>query len=170
MNVRTYVRGSRRERGVWFFSLEANGLAAVLGTRVSYGLPYRCAEMRIRYGPDEIKYMSPVISVQVKLQLACKTDRRFVRVSWNAFDSSFSALYDPRRPLGIRASAARAARHKRSLIKSSGSPLRLLQRQRQEVPDRSVVQSASAPMPDPNRYVHVLICHRGSEQLPPKGF
>jgi len=58
MNVRTYVRGPDGERGVWFFSLEADRLAAVLGARVSYGLPYRWAEMQIRSGPGEIKYTS----------------------------------------------------------------------------------------------------------------
>ena len=41
MNVRTYVRGPDGERGIWFFSLEADRLAAVVGARLSYGLPYR---------------------------------------------------------------------------------------------------------------------------------
>jgi hypothetical protein len=57
-NVRTYVRGPDGERGIWFFSLEADRLAAVLGARISYALPYRWAEMRIRYRPGEIEYTS----------------------------------------------------------------------------------------------------------------
>lgn len=58
MNVRTYVRGPDGERGIWFFSLEADRLAAVAGARVSYGLPYRWAEMRVRDGANEIEYTS----------------------------------------------------------------------------------------------------------------
>ncbi len=58
MNVRTYVRGPDGGRGIWFFSLEADRLAAVLGARISYGLPYRWAEMRIRDGAGDIEYKS----------------------------------------------------------------------------------------------------------------
>jgi uncharacterized protein len=58
MNVRTYVRGPDGERGIWFFSLEAARLAAVLGARASYGLPYRWARMRVRCAPGKIEYHS----------------------------------------------------------------------------------------------------------------
>jgi len=47
--------------------------------------------------------------------------------------------------------------------------LQRIQRRQQGGPGRSGVQSASGPMPDPNRYVYVLICHRGSERLRPSG-
>ncbi len=46
-NVRTYVRGPDGERGVWFFTLEADRLAAVIGARSLYRLPYRWADMRV---------------------------------------------------------------------------------------------------------------------------
>jgi uncharacterized protein YqjF (DUF2071 family) len=46
-NVRTYVRGPDGEPGVWFFSLEAGGLAATATARISYGLPYFWADMSI---------------------------------------------------------------------------------------------------------------------------
>ncbi len=58
MNVRTYVQGPDGERGIWFFSLEADRLAAVLGARLFYGLPYRWAQMRIRYDVRKIEYIS----------------------------------------------------------------------------------------------------------------
>src|SRR5689334_5835111 len=58
MNVRTYVHGPDGERGIWFFSLEADRLAAVLGARISYGLPYRWAEMRVRDGAGGVEYES----------------------------------------------------------------------------------------------------------------
>src|SRR5258708_5075331 len=37
-NVRTYVRGPDGQSGVWFFSLDAASVAAVLGARASFGL------------------------------------------------------------------------------------------------------------------------------------
>ncbi len=57
-NVRTYVRTPDGERGVWFFTLEAQRLAAVLAARWMYRLPYRWARMRIRHSGDEIHYCS----------------------------------------------------------------------------------------------------------------
>ena len=58
MNVRTYVRGPDGERGIWFFSLEADRLAAVAGARLSYGLPYRWARMSVNPLPQEVEYAS----------------------------------------------------------------------------------------------------------------
>jgi len=58
MNVRTYVRGPDGERGIWFFSLEADRLAAVAGARLSYGLPYRWADMRVRCDSTQVEYTS----------------------------------------------------------------------------------------------------------------
>jgi uncharacterized protein YqjF (DUF2071 family) len=47
VNVRTYVRGPDGGQGIWFLSLEASRLAAVLTARRAYGLPYRWAAMRL---------------------------------------------------------------------------------------------------------------------------
>lgn len=58
MNVRTYVRGPEGERGIWFFTLEADRLAAVLGARLVYALPYRWAEMRVNFGEPGLEYRS----------------------------------------------------------------------------------------------------------------
>jgi uncharacterized protein len=58
MNVRTYVRGPGGERGIWFFSLEADRLPAVAGARLSYSLPYRWAKMIVRQYPDHMEYLS----------------------------------------------------------------------------------------------------------------
>ena len=57
-NVRTYVRGADGERGVWFFTLEADRLAAVMLARVWYHLPYRWAAMRVERQGSTIKYRS----------------------------------------------------------------------------------------------------------------
>lgn len=45
MNVRTYVRGPNGEPAVWFISLEAARLSAVLIARAIYGLKYFWAKM-----------------------------------------------------------------------------------------------------------------------------
>jgi uncharacterized protein YqjF (DUF2071 family) len=52
MNVRTYVRGPAGEPGIWFFTLEADRLAAVVGARLGYGLPYRWADMHVKRGTE----------------------------------------------------------------------------------------------------------------------
>lgn len=55
-NVRTYVRDGHGRAGVWFFSLEAARLAAVVTARVTYRLPYNWASMRLSGGPDRLVY------------------------------------------------------------------------------------------------------------------
>jgi uncharacterized protein YqjF (DUF2071 family) len=45
-NLRTYVIDAQGHRGVWFFSLDAARLAAVVGARLAYALPYYWANMR----------------------------------------------------------------------------------------------------------------------------
>lgn len=50
-NVRTYVRDENGERGVWFLSLDADRLAAVVGARTGFRLPYQWAQMKLtRHG------------------------------------------------------------------------------------------------------------------------
>jgi uncharacterized protein YqjF (DUF2071 family) len=57
-NVRTYVRGPDGKRGVWFFTLEADRLVAVLAARISYGLPYRWAAMKVAASGANVQYTS----------------------------------------------------------------------------------------------------------------
>lgn len=57
-NVRTYVIGPDGGRGVWFFSLDAARMLAVLGARASYGLPYYWAAMSITGENGKIRYRS----------------------------------------------------------------------------------------------------------------
>ncbi len=58
-NVRTYVKGPDGGRGVWFFTLEADRLLAVLAARVFYRLPYRWAAMRVQQrNGDVTEYQS----------------------------------------------------------------------------------------------------------------
>ena len=57
-NVRTYAIGPDGSRGVWFFSLDAARLLAVIGARLSYRLPYFWAAMQIRGKSAAIEYRS----------------------------------------------------------------------------------------------------------------
>jgi uncharacterized protein YqjF (DUF2071 family) len=57
-NVRTYVIGPDGSRAVWFFSLDAARLAAVLGARVAYDLPYFWAKMGVASQNGAVHYWS----------------------------------------------------------------------------------------------------------------
>lgn len=57
-NVRTYVRGPDGSQGIWFFSLDAARMPAVLAGRSAYRLPYLWARMGLRHGPGEYRYRS----------------------------------------------------------------------------------------------------------------
>ena len=57
-NLRTYVVGPDGTRAVLFFSLEAARLAAVLGARIGYHLPYFWANMGVKSQGAAIHYRS----------------------------------------------------------------------------------------------------------------
>ncbi|HEX3878713.1 MAG TPA: DUF2071 domain-containing protein, partial [Bryobacteraceae bacterium] len=57
-NCRTYVRGPDGQSGVWFFSLDAARLAAVVGARLGFGLPYFWSRMRVERTAGLMRYRS----------------------------------------------------------------------------------------------------------------
>jgi uncharacterized protein len=57
-NVRTYVVGPDGSRAVWFFSLDAGRLPAVIGARVGYHLPYFWATMQVTSQSGTVRYRS----------------------------------------------------------------------------------------------------------------
>ena len=57
LNLRTYVHLNGIP-GVWFFSLDASNLLAVLGARLGYALPYFQARMRLREEGATIHFRS----------------------------------------------------------------------------------------------------------------
>jgi len=60
LNVRTYVRAPQEQDkpGVYFFSLDAASVLAVLGARAGAGLPYFWADMRVEVSGDKVNYHS----------------------------------------------------------------------------------------------------------------
>ncbi|MFT6803390.1 MAG: hypothetical protein ACJA2H_000397 [Nitriliruptoraceae bacterium] len=57
-NVRTYVTTATGERGVYFHSLEASRLGAVLVARGAFRLPYMWARMSVTTSPGRIRWTS----------------------------------------------------------------------------------------------------------------
>jgi len=55
-NVRTYVRDREGRSGIWFFSLDAARLGAVLTARATYRLPYFWSRMRLDERVGEVAY------------------------------------------------------------------------------------------------------------------
>ena len=56
INVRTYVRDGRGRSGIWFLSLDAARLPAVIVARAGYGLPYYWSDMAVRRNGPRIGY------------------------------------------------------------------------------------------------------------------
>jgi uncharacterized protein len=57
-SLRTYVRGADGGAGIYFFSLEASSVMAVVAARLLYGLPYFLAAMSIRKDGSRVVYSS----------------------------------------------------------------------------------------------------------------
>ena len=57
LNVRTYVTAEDKP-GIWFFSLDAASLLAVVGARATFHLPYYWAAMQMREEDGQIAYRS----------------------------------------------------------------------------------------------------------------
>lgn len=55
-NLRTYVRGPDGRTGIWFFSLEASRLPAVVTARTTYGLPYFWSSMSVTQDGGQVTY------------------------------------------------------------------------------------------------------------------
>ena len=55
-NVRTYVRSPDGARGIWFFSLDAARLGAVLTARLTYRIPYFWSRMSIERAGSTMSY------------------------------------------------------------------------------------------------------------------
>ena len=56
INVRTYVRDDRGRRGIWFLSLDAALLPAVLAARAGYWLPYFWSDVTVQVTGERIGY------------------------------------------------------------------------------------------------------------------
>jgi uncharacterized protein len=132
-NVRTYVRDPDGEGGVWFFTLEAAHLAAVLGARSLYRLPYRWARMNIERRGNIIEYGSTrkwafgtagtEIAVEVCEKMEAGDFENFLTARYRLYTVSrhrlaFAQIEHPPWPLR----ACRVLRLEQNLIEGSGVP------------------------------------------------
>jgi uncharacterized protein len=95
-NVRTYVIGPDGSRAVWFFSLDAARLVAVLGARVAYHLPYFWAKMRVESHNGTIQYWSRrkrPHAVNVMSDILVKPAGRFRSEELSDLDHFLTARY-----------------------------------------------------------------------------
>lgn len=68
LNVRTYVTDGETG-GVWFFSLDAANVSAVLGARLGYGLPYQHASMQLVESGASNRYTSRRLWTKADVEL-----------------------------------------------------------------------------------------------------
>lgn len=82
-NVRLYAVDSQGRRGVVFRSLEASRLAVVVGARLTFGLPYCWAKMRVRRVGTDIEYTTrrrwPASSRSLAARIVVRPEKRIVR-------------------------------------------------------------------------------------------
>lgn len=110
VNVRTYVVGPDGRRGIWFLSLDAARLGAVVVARRSYRIPYMWAESTLAERGSLIRYrvrrrwprakeaaLDSTIDRQDRLRVPSDLER-FLTCRWR--------LYSPR-PLGLPADRIR---------------------------------------------------------------
>jgi uncharacterized protein YqjF (DUF2071 family) len=97
-NVRTYVRDATGRSGIWFFSLDAARLGAVITARTTYRLPYFWSAMRLVQTPTRVAYSctrrwpGPTVASEVEVDIGAPvtdaelTDRdHFLTARWVLF-------------------------------------------------------------------------------------
>jgi uncharacterized protein len=126
-NVRTYVRSPDGARGIWFFSLDAARLGAVITARATYRIPYFWSRMSIERAGSTLSYecrrrwpgpRGARSDVVIEIGERFGTDElreldHFLTARWSLFSSPRSGLHralaahDPwplhrARPVGVR--------------------------------------------------------------------
>ncbi len=97
-NVRTYARDERGNSGVWFFSLDAARLPAVVAARLGFRLPYMWSRMHMQQDGTVVTYAAvrrwptPVTNSRVRIEIGPRfeahelTDRdHFLTARWRLF-------------------------------------------------------------------------------------
>lgn len=94
-NVRTYVYDREGKRGVWFFSLDAARLTAVVGARAAYALPYYWAKMSLKQEGNNVRYSSrrrhgPPAATDIEIEFGERIDtpsalESFLSARWRLF-------------------------------------------------------------------------------------
>jgi len=108
VNVRTYVRHRRGEPGVWFFSLDASNLAAVLAARAGWQLPYFRSIARQWRAAGDVNYRSerlPPSRTPARLDVRYRVHQALGPAQPGTLEHFFIErylLYTVWKPLGLR--------------------------------------------------------------------
>jgi uncharacterized protein YqjF (DUF2071 family) len=109
-NVRTYVRSADGTNGIWFFSLDAARLGAVVVARATYRLPYFWSAMAVEHRGSTIEYSCrrrwpgprgavsrAVIEIGERFEPGELTERdHFLTARWGLFSAPRSGLHHAR--------------------------------------------------------------------------
>jgi uncharacterized protein YqjF (DUF2071 family) len=109
-NVRTYVRSADGERGIWFFSLDAARLGAVVTARATYRLPYFWSRMRLEHFDATISYecrrrwpgprgarSSAVVAIGERYEPSALSELdHFLTARWALYSAPLSGLHRAR--------------------------------------------------------------------------
>ncbi len=109
-NVRTYVTAADGTEGIWFFSLDAGRLAAVLAAQAGYRLPYLWSKMSVAVTSDRTDYRcvrrwpgprgaSSDVSVRIGEPIrADELDERdhFLSARWRLYSTMFGSNWGAR--------------------------------------------------------------------------
>ncbi len=113
VNLRTYVKYQGREPGVWFFSLDASNLAAVVGARAGWQLPYYHSQASETRSEDTIHYRSERLRpgpVPARLEVRYRTGQSLGTATPGTLEHFFVErylLYTQWRPVALLASEVR---------------------------------------------------------------
>ena len=141
INVRTYVRGPDGRRGIWFLSLDASRLGAVVVARRTYRLPYMWASATCSGGGNRHRYTGSrrwpagEASWDLAIDVGGPMDRvddlhRFLTARWRLYSPGPLTL--PARSIGFVETLvdhppwplhhARLAEGRASLLEAAGLP------------------------------------------------
>lgn len=145
-NVRTYVVGPDGSRAVWFFSLDAARLIAVLGARVAYHLPYFWAKMSVISRDGSIHYRSrrkPPHSTGVMSDIVVELGENFRSEELGPLDHFLTARYRLFTWNGGRLASAQIEHQAWPLTRAEVSRL-----------DQNLIEAAGLPVPQGQALIH----------------
>jgi len=93
-NVRTYVTGPDGLPGIWFLSLDAARLGAVLVARALWRLPYRWARMRIAVDTGTLSYRSRRLPRGPRSEVVIEVGPRVAPDDQTPLERFLTARYD----------------------------------------------------------------------------
>jgi len=95
INVRTYVIADGKP-GVYFFSLDAANLSAVLGARLMYGLPYFKSEFRIHNHDHQVHYDSRRLTTRKPAEFRATYRAVSEELSWRPMNEAVERFVSER--------------------------------------------------------------------------